>query len=66
MRFDLEGKPITPDFIIERDIRHGNGADLQMEFARELLGSLIRREKQGVVGSWEDAALSLPNITRAP
>lgn len=66
MRFDLEGRPIIPDFLIERDIRYAGGADSQMEFARDLLGSMVQREAKGLTGSWDDAALALPNVSRAP
>jgi len=66
LRFHQEGKPIVPDFLVRRDIRYCGGADLQLEFAKGLLGSLIRRENQGIVGSWDDAALAMPNVAQAP
>jgi hypothetical protein len=66
MRFELEGKPISPDFLIPRDIRHCGGDDPQMEFARDLLSALIHRERQGGTGSWEDALSTMSNVTSAP
>jgi len=65
-RFDQEGQRISPDYLIERDIRYCGGEDAQMEFARDFLGSLVRQEEAGVAGSWDDAVLALPNVTRAP
>lgn len=65
--FALEGKPIQPDYLIPRDIRYCGGDDPQMDFAKDLLGSLVRRDESGApLKSWDEAALSLPNVARAP
>jgi carboxyl-terminal processing protease len=65
--FELEGKPIQPDFLVSRDIRYCGGDDPQLDFAKDLLGSLVAREESGkTTRSWDDAVLSLPNVTRAP
>ncbi|MEK6798115.1 MAG: S41 family peptidase [Planctomycetota bacterium] len=41
-RFHLEGKPTQPDYLIRREIRHGNGADPQLVAAKEVLAQLIK------------------------
>ncbi len=49
-RFELEGRPTTPDFAVERDIRYCAGADPQMGMAKEVLSDLIRQGRKGGVG----------------
>lgn len=49
-RFELEGRPTTPDFPLERDIRYCAGADPQLRMAKELLSDLIRRRNKGSMG----------------
>ncbi len=66
-RFDgMEGNPVLPDFLIPRDIRYCGGEDVQMDFAKDLLGSLIRRENAGLTGSWDDAVRAMPSFSKAP
>ena len=40
-RFELEGHPTEPDYLIERDIRYSVGADPQLGYAKELLADLV-------------------------
>ncbi len=44
-RFELEGKPILPDYPVERTIAYSAGADPQIRMAKQILAERIRQKR---------------------